>query len=57
MEQLREDVQQFYGWAQKEFQGEEINRLLFEVQSSITNLERYINNEFRRKAMGKTRMR
>ena len=49
MEQLREDVQKFYGWAQKEFEGEEIDRLLFEVQSSITNLERYINNEFRRK--------
>ena len=57
MEQLKEDVQQFYGWAQKEFKGEEIDRLLFEVQSAITNLERYINNESRRKAMGKTRMR
>ena len=55
MEQLREDVQKFYGWAQQEFEGEEIDRLLFEVQSSITNLERYINNEFRKKAMGKTR--
>jgi len=40
MEQLREDVQKFYGWAQNEFKGEEIDRLLFEVQSSITNLER-----------------
>lgn len=57
MDQLREDVQKFYGWAQKEYAGEEIDRLLFEVQSSITNLERYINNEFKRKAMGKTRMR
>ena len=57
MEQLREDVQKFYGWAQKEFEGEEIDRLLFEVQSSITNLERYINNEFRKKAMGKAHMR
>ena len=57
MKQLKEDVQKFYGWAQKEFKGEEIDRLLFEVQSSITNLERYINNEFKRKAMGKARMR
>ncbi len=57
MDQLREDVQKFYGWAQKEYAGEEIDRLLFEVQSSITNLERYINNEFRKKALGKTRMR
>ncbi len=57
MNQLKDDVQKFYGWAQKEFEGEEIDRLLFEVQSSITNLERYINNEFRKKAMGKARMR
>jgi len=57
MEQLREDVQNFYGWAQKEFEGEEIDRLLFEVKSSIANLERYINNEFRKKAMGKARVR
>jgi len=57
MEQLREDVQKFYGWAQKEYAGEEIDRLLFEVKSSIANLERYINNEFRKKAMGKARVR
>jgi hypothetical protein len=57
MKQLKDDVQKYYGWAQEEYAGEEIDRLLFEVQSSITNLERYINNEFRRKAMGKTRMR
>ena len=57
MRQLKDDVQKFYGWAQKEFEGEEMDRLLFELQSSITNLERYINNEVKRKAMGKTRMR
>ena len=57
MKQLKEDVQKYYAWAQEEYAGEEINRLLFEVQSSITNLERYINNEFRKKAMGKARMR
>jgi len=57
MNQLKDDVQKMYAWAQKEYAGEEIDRLLFEVQSSITNLERYINNEFRKKAMGKTRMR
>jgi hypothetical protein len=57
MNQLKEDVQKYYDWAQEEYAGEEIDRLLFEVQSSITNLERYINNEFRKKAMGKTRMR
>lgn len=57
MEQLKDDVQKMYAWAQKEFEGEEIDRLIFEVHSAITNLERYINNEFRKKAMGKTRMR
>lgn len=57
MEQLKDDVQKMYAWAQKEYAGEEIDRLLFEVESAIVNLERYINNEFRRKAMGKTRMR
>jgi hypothetical protein len=30
---------------------------MFEVESAVTNLNRYINNEFRRKAMGKTDMR
>lgn len=57
MEQLKDDVQKMYAWAQKEFEGEEIDRLIFELHSAITNLERYINNEFRKKAMGKTRMR
>ena len=57
MNQLKEDVLKYYAWAQEEYAGEEIDRLLFEVQSAITNLERYINNEFRKKAMGKTRMR
>ena len=57
MDQIKYDVQLYWTWAKKEFEGEEIDRLLFEVESAITNLERYINNEFRRKAMGKTRMR
>lgn len=57
MDQIRDDFQLYWNWAKKEFEGEEIDRLLFEVESAITNLERYINNEFRRKAMGKTRVR
>jgi hypothetical protein len=57
MDQIRDDVQLYWNWAKKEFEGEEIDRLLFEVESAITNLERYINNEFRKKAMGKTRVR
>lgn len=57
MNQLKDDVQKFYAWARKEYEGEEIERLIFDVYSAITNLERYINNEFKRKAMGKTRMR
>jgi len=57
MNQLKDDVHKFYAWARKEYEGEEIERLIFDVHSAITNLERHINNEFKRKAMGKTRMR
>ena len=57
MIEIKEDVFQYWTWAQAEFKGEDINRLMFEVDSAITNLNRHINNEFRRKAMGKTDMR
>ena len=54
---IKEDVLKYWTWAQEEFKGEDIDHLRFEVDSAITNLNRYINNEFRRKAMGKTDMR
>ncbi len=57
MDEIKEDVLKYWTWAQEEFKGEDIDRLRFEVDSAITNLNRYINNEFRRKAMGKTDMR
>ena len=57
MIEIKEDVLKYWTWAQEEFKGEDIDRLRFEVDSAITNLNRYINNEFRRKAMGKTDMR
>ena len=57
MDEIKEDVLKYWNWAQDEFKGEDIDRLMFEVDSAITNLNRYINNEFRRKAMGKTDMR
>jgi len=57
MDEIKEDVFQYWTWAQDEFKGEDIDRLRFEVDSAITNLNRHINNEFRRKAMGKTDMR
>lgn len=57
MNEIKEDVLKYWDWAQKEFEGEDIDRLRFEVESAVTNLNRYINNEFRRKAMGKTDMR
>ena len=57
MDEIKEDVLKYWTWAQEEFKGEDINRLMFEVDSAITNLNRHINNEFRRKAMGKTDMR
>ena len=57
MDEIKEDVLKYWTWAQEEFKGEDIDRLRFEVESAVTNLNRYINNEFRRKAMGKTDMR
>ena len=57
MDEIKEDVLKYWNWAQDEFKGEDIDRLRFEVDSAITNLNRHINNEFRRKAMGKTDMR
>ena len=57
MEQIKEDVMKYWNWAQDEFKGEDIDRLRFEVESAIINLNRYIDNEFRKKAMGKTDMR
>ena len=57
MDEIKEDVLKYWNWAQDEFKGEDIDRLMFEVESAVTNLNRYINNEFRRKAMGKTDMR
>jgi len=49
MIEIKEDVFQYWTWAQEEFEGEDINRLMFEVDSAITNLNRHINNEFKRK--------
>jgi len=57
MDEIKEDVLKYWDWAQEEFKGEDIDRLRFEVESAVTNLNRHINNEFRRKAMGKTDMR
>ena len=57
MNEIKEDVLKYWDWAQEEFKGEDIDRLRFEVESAVTNLNRYINNEFRRKAMGKTDLR
>ena len=57
MNEIKEDVLKYWDWAQDEFKGEDIDRLRFEVESAVTNLNRYINNEFRRKAMGKADMR
>ena len=57
MDEIKEDVLKYWNWAQDEFKGEDINRLMFEVDSAVTNLNRYINNEFRRKAMGKANLR
>jgi len=57
MNEIKGDVLKYWTWAQKEFEGEDIDRLIFEVESAVTNLNRHINNEFTRKAMGKTDMR
>ena len=53
MDEIKDDVLKYWTWAQKEFEGEDIDRLIFEVQSSIINLNRYINAEFKKKALGK----
>lgn len=57
MNEIKEDVLKYWEWAQEEFEGADIDRLRFEVDSAIINLNRYINAEFKRKAMGKARMR
>ena len=57
MKEIREDVLKMWDWAEGEFDPEEVHRLKTEVQFAINNLNRYINNEFKRKAMGKARMR
>ena len=58
MNEIKEDVFDYWNWAQEEFKGEDINRLMFEVESAITNLNRHINNEFKRQnEKGKARLR
>jgi hypothetical protein len=58
MNEIKEDVFDYWTWAQEEFKGEDINRLMFEVEAAITNLNRHINNEFKRQnEMGKARLR
>ena len=58
MNEIKEDVFDYWTWAQEEFKGEDINRLMFEVESAITNLNRHINNEFKRQnEKGKARLR
>ena len=58
MSEIKEDVLKYWEWAQEEFKGEDIDRLMFEVESAITNLNRHINNEFKRQnEKGKARLR
>lgn len=57
MKEIKEDVLKMWDWAEGEFDPEEVHRLKTEVEFSINNLNRYINNEFKRKAMGKADMR
>jgi hypothetical protein len=57
MKEIKEDVLKMWDWAEGEFDTEEVHRLKTEVEFAINNLNRYINNEFKRKAMGKTDMR
>jgi hypothetical protein len=57
MKEIKEDVIKMWDWAEGEFDPEEVHRLKTEVDFAINNLNRYINNEFKRKAMGKTDMR
>jgi len=53
MHEIKDDVLKYWEWARKEFESEEIEFYFFEVQSSIKQLNRYINNEFKAKALGK----
>jgi len=57
MKEIKEDVRKMWDWAEGEFNPEEVHRLKTEVEFAINNLNRYINNEFKRKAMGKADMR
>ena len=58
MNEIKEDVFDYWTWAQEEFKGEDMNRLMFEVESAITNINRHINNEFKRQnEKGKARLR
>ena len=57
MKEIREDVLKMWDWAEGEFDPEEVHRLKTEIEFAINNLNRYINNEFKRKAMGKAYMR
>ena len=57
MDAIKEDVLKMWDWAEGEFNPEEVHRLRTEVEFAINNLNRYINAEFRKKAMGKTDMR
>ena len=57
MKEIKEDVLKMWDWAEGEFDTEEVHRLKTEVEFAINNLNRYINNEFKRKAMSKTDMR
>ena len=57
MKEIKEDVLKMWDWAEGEFDPEEVHRLKTEVDFAINNINRYINNEFKRKAMGKTDMR
>lgn len=53
MDAIKEDVIKMWDWAEREFDAEEVHRLRTDVIFAIHNLNQYINNEFKRKAMGK----
>ena len=57
MTEIKEDVLKMWDWAEGEYNAEEVHRLRTEIEFAINNLNRYINHEFRKKAMGKTDMR
>ena len=48
MNEIKEDVFDYWTWAQEEFESDELNLLMFEVDSAITNLNKHINNAFKR---------